>query len=249
MAVTGLVGWQNLRGLGIGLAVPDEIYAGVPTLCTLSVTNRKRLLPSFLLTVRAAETELLVPMVDRRSGESIPVTLSFPRRGSHVLADVVVSAPFPVGFFVREHRLPLGTSFLVFPRPQACLAPPSPRDPSRGATTPQAQKGYEGELQKIAAYTGAEPIKLIHWRLSAREGTLKVKELGSLAREPVLLELGAMPAATLEGRLSCLVFLVNRLMRQGMMVGVRLGSCTIPPGEGRPHRLRLLRELALHGSD
>ena len=31
-------------------------------------------------------------------------------------------------------------------------------------------KGFEGDVTKISDYTGTEPLKLVHWRLSAKHG-------------------------------------------------------------------------------
>jgi hypothetical protein len=46
MAVSGVLGRWNLAGLGVRIEVPDEIYDGVPTLLTVRLANRKRLLPA-----------------------------------------------------------------------------------------------------------------------------------------------------------------------------------------------------------
>jgi uncharacterized protein (DUF58 family) len=40
--------------------------------------------------------------------------------------------------------------------------------------------------------------------------------------------------------------LINRLYRAGRPVGLKIADTLIPPAHSRPHRLRLLRELALY---
>jgi len=111
---------------------------------------------------------------------------------------------------------------------------------------PALRKGYEGELSRIADYRGGEPLKLIHWRLSARHGELKVKELSAVDRPPVTVDLEQLPGG-LEERLRCATYLILSFLRENRPVGLRLGSRAIPPAVGRAHKLRLLAELAIHG--
>ncbi|MBE0599494.1 MAG: DUF58 domain-containing protein, partial [Desulfuromonadales bacterium] len=107
-------------------------------------------------------------------------------------------------------------------------------------------RGYEGDVSRIGDYHG-EPLKLIHWKLSARLGELKVRELSGPTREPVLIDPSQLPGPGLEERLSCASYLVNRLQREGCPVGLRLGDSILPPEFGRAHRLRLLSALGRHG--
>ena len=110
-----------------------------------------------------------------------------------------------------------------------------------------ASKGYEGDVTKISDYSGAEPLKLIHWRLSAKHGELKVKELTASAQTPVIIDIAALQGRNLEENLSRAVFLINRLVRSNRPVGLKLRERMLAPAVSRTHRLRLLSELALYG--
>ena len=60
-------------------------------------------------------------------------------------------------------------------------------------------KGQEGDVSHISDYRGGEPLKLIHWKLSARHDRLKVKELSAASHTPVTIDLDAIPGAGLDG--------------------------------------------------
>ena len=110
-------------------------------------------------------------------------------------------------------------------------------------------KGQEGDVSHIGDYRGGEPLKLIHWKLSARHDRLKVKELSAASHTPVTINLDAIPAAGLEQRLSCCAYLVTRLLRSGRPTGLRSATIEIPPDSTRQHKLKLLKVLATYGTD
>lgn len=248
MAVSGILGRWNLAGLAVAIEAPDEIYDGVETLLTVRFENRKRWMPSFLLDVDLPAGRAAFIQVNRRgaAGESLPAV--FHGRGVKTIDRARVSSIFPINFFVRSFAVPVDRRITVFPAPRPCrFAADDARSPSAGER-PTTRKGYEGEISRISDYRGGEPLKLIHWKLSARHGALKVKELSAVDRPPVVLELDGLPG-TLENRLSCASYLIGSYLRENRPVGLRLGGRTLPPAAGRAHKLRLLTELAIHGQD
>jgi len=100
---------------------------------------------------------------------------------------------------------------------------------------------------RIRDYTGTEPLKLVHWRISARHEQLKVKELAAGASQPVILDIDQLPGANLEGALCCGAYLVNMFVRRNRPVGLKAGHLLISPDLSRAHRIRLLTELAVYG--
>lgn len=248
MTVSGIMGWINIRGLALTVRLSDEIYDGQETYAAVSLENRKRLLPSFLLRAQIDEGAVLFPLVGRRTTETGTLPLTFRGRGRRAIERAVVSSPFPINFFVRRTALRIDGHGIVFPRPRPCDGVFG-RDgrPSRGFRS-AGGRGFEGDVEKIADYTGTEPLKLIHWRLSARHENLKVKELASASTDPLMLDLAQLPAQNPEEGLSCLAWLVNRSIRAGRPVGLIAEGRAIAPDTSRSHRLRLLAEIALHGS-
>jgi uncharacterized protein (DUF58 family) len=246
MSVSGVIGWLNIKGVELRVELPDEIYAGLETLVTVRLTNRRRYLPSFLLRVELPVGTACFDLVECGAEMRSSFSSTFPKRGEHCLAGGRLSSPFPINFFVRSRGVQIDCRLMVFPAP--LVAPLTGGDDRKGANgeLSVAAKGYEGDVAKIADYSGAEPLKLIHWKLSARHGELKVKELAASARSPVMIEIDAMPGRTLEEKISRAAYLVNVLIRGNRPVGLRLRDRQIPPAASRAHRLRLLSELALY---
>jgi uncharacterized protein (DUF58 family) len=248
MAITGIFGLHNLQGLDIKIIPPDEIYRSLPAQLTVQITSRHKFLPYCLLQLRIEEAELQIPLLKPRETVARKMLITFPKRGPASISNVIVLSQFPVNFFVRSNVIPVVADYLVFPRPE-----PMPSELAAGSAAKRGDafsrhKGGGGEMEAIAAYTGQEPLKLVHWRLSARHGELLVKEMGAEAGVPVIINPDELPGK-LEDRLSHAVFLINRLMAGGKAVGLKLSDRQIPPGVSRQHRLKLLGELAHHAAD
>lgn len=248
MAVSGLAGWLNLRGLQVVPVFPDELYDGAQSLITVQVENRKKRLPSFLVRVHLSKLSVTFPVV--AAGETVHEvsTVCLAGRGRKMVSAVRVSSPYPINFFVRWRTVPATGRYVVFPAPRRCPGGVgSDRSVARGEAM-SARRGTDGDLATIREYTGSEPMKLIHWRHSARHTGLKVKDLTAQTAVPLTVNVQELPGS-LEERLSYAVYLVNDAIRAGRPVGLQLGASTIAPDCSRSHRLRLLEELATYGAD
>jgi len=249
MAVTGVLGYWNIQGLSVAVRLPDEVYAGMETLVTLRIENRKKVLPSFLIKAALPAGSTSFVLLRPGKAESGSFLLSFPVRGRQSIGHAVISSPFPVNFFVRYNSIAVAEDFTVFPAPHPLTLPVRGGKPDEGEAATAAVHGYDGELAKISDYRGGEPLKLIHWRLSAKHEEFKVKELSATADEPTVIDPELVPGRDLEQRLSCCTYLVNRLVKGGRPVGLKLGERMIAPAATRSHRLKLLGELAVYGKD
>lgn len=241
MLLSGLSSLYNIRGLEVVLLPPEEVYAGSETTFKVFIKNHKRL-PSFLLEVRKEGEHCTFPFISREGEGSL--RMSFERRGVYRSLSLEVSSSFPVGLFERFYILEIPIKLLVFPKPLPCDEKKYVSSyKEKGYVSSQSRRrGYE-EFQGIREYTG-EPIKLIHWKLSAKLGDLYVKEMTEDASTPLILSLEDIEG-TLEERISKLSFLVIKFTSQGRPVGLRLPGKTIEPSTGTAHKRRLLTELAL----
>lgn len=248
MAVSGVLGRLNLAGLGVRIETPDEIYAGVETLLRVRLENRKRYLPTFLVEVILPAGRTTFTLVERRGVTDDTLPATFSGRGSHWLGEAQVRSIFPINFFVRSFPVPVNRHITVFPAPRLCRPTGDAGRQNAGSELSSNRKGYEGDLSRIADYRGGDPLKLIHWKLSARHGTLKVKELSATSQPPVIVEVDQLPGS-LEDRLRCASYLIGACTRENRPVGLRLGGRTFAPAVGRSHKLHLLTELAGHGQN
>lgn len=249
MAISGILGKWNLSRIRLNCSPPEEVYDGLPTLFSIHLENHRRWLPVFLMEVVLNDGVVLFPLVDPGQAKSKSLAVVLHGRGLQQLNQAKIRSRFPINFFIRSVSITIDRKVTVFPRPLPC---PDFRQPDPGGMHGgQAHwlKGQEGDVSRISDYQGGEPLKLIHWKLSARHDRLKVKELSAATQTPVTLDLDVLPASNVEQRLSFGVYLVNQLARSGRAVGLKLGSVQIPPDHSRQHKLRLLKALALYGTD
>lgn len=249
MSVTGLAGMYNIKRLTPDLHPPEEVYAGIPAPFSLSVRNGKRYLPSFLIRLECDTGQAIVsPVVLKNSVSDGTVMFTMNRRGVVPLGRVKISSPYPVGFFTRYWSFEIDGGVTVFPRPIATDSGGSGEDsPATGAGL-RRERGLSGELERIYPYSGSEPLRMIHWKHSARSHDLLVKGFGRSVVAPLVIDLDALSGEGVEERLSRAAWLVQRWVRV-RPVGMLLGGRILPSGIGRQHGLMLLKELALHGSD
>ena len=249
MAISGILGKWNLSKIRISCTPPEEVYDGLPTLFSINLENNRRWLPIFLMEVALGEQVVLFPLVDPGQSRSKSLEAVLNGRGQQLLATATVRSRFPINFFIRSLVVPIDRQVTVFPRPLPCNDLHQPDSGGTRGAHAHWMKGQEGDVSHISDYRGGEPLKLIHWKLSARHDRLKVKELSSSSHTPVTIDLDAIPGTGLEQRLSYCTYLVTRLLRSGRPVGLKSAAMEIPPGATRQHKLMLLKTLALYGTD
>ena len=247
MTVTGYAGMTNIKGIIPVLLPPDELFAGSPGRFKVLLRNEKKRIPSFLLQLEASDYgKVLVPLIG--GGQQIETTLNltFPERGRHPVGQIRVSSPFPVNFFTRYWSFKLATPCIVYPRLAPFSSAMASEHSRQAGTNVHHGRGQDGELERIREYSGAEPLRSIHWKLSARGDELLVKEFGNQSVPPLVIRFDGLPGAGVEEKLSHAAWLIKqRVMEQP--VGLDLDGQIIQPATGRQHGTRLLTELALYG--
>lgn len=247
MSVTGLAGMINLKGLVPELLAPVEIFAGSATPFRLRLHNQKQRLPSFLIRVECQNGQgVTLPVVSHASVAETTVQMTFPRRGLAQVGTIRISSPFPVSFFTRFWSFSMDEELIVYPRLMPGTAAGDGPEAHRAGSSARRGRGQDGELERIAGYSGREPLRVIHWKLSARGDDLLVKEFGRQAAPPLVIDPELLPGTTLEERISRAAWLVRHKVHE-QPVGLCLGDRTIPPASGRIHGALLLKELALYG--
>ncbi len=245
MAVSGLLGQQNILRLEVRYRPDQEIYASSPARVELEIVNCRRWLPAFLLQLKMGEGECLVPVLPAGQKSQQRLSLSYDQRGYQALPDIWISSRFPINFFVRSRRLQVAQQVLVFPQPLTATVPTGAANSRQQPRASLPQPGIDGELRSIDNYRDGDPLKSIHWKLSARQDDYKVKRLQRLGAPAQLIDLAQLPGG-LEERLSRCTFLINQLCRQQQAVGLQLGQERLPPALGGRHRHKLLTRLALY---
>ena len=247
MCVTGFAGMYNLKKLSPEILLPAELYAGTPALIRIRIHNEKRYLPSFLIRVHCVgDKEVLIPVIPPSGTVDSVARVTFDTRGRVVVGKVTISSTFPVNFFNRYWSYYLDSEYIVFPRLVTGVVRGEGNEAVSAGLSLRQSRGLDGEIESISEYSGREPLRMIHWKLSARGDALLVKEFGRQAASPLLIDLATMPGHTLEQRISRAAWLVKRWCTL-RPVGLRLGADLLPAEAGHRHALRILTALALYG--
>jgi uncharacterized protein (DUF58 family) len=177
LVVSGVVSRENVRGLGIELQPPDEVFANRPFTLPFTIRSRGRLLPRWFLLFSVARSSqpLLIPYLSRRGRSVGQIEMLLPVRGRHAFPYAHVSSLFPFGFFTKGVRYRVGIEMLVFPeifpvagaRPRSSFAQgeESSRDAGRGH-----------DLRALRAFRRGDDPRGIHWKQTARTGELVFME-------------------------------------------------------------------------
>ncbi len=253
MAVSGIFGKRNLSKIEVRIELPEEIYADTGVPVRVIIRNHRRVLPVFLMRVHVAGSEILFPFVDVKTDGVRYLSLSFPERGRSVIRQVYLSSVFPFNFFIRYRKIPGVFEAIVFPRPRKCesLWPSEKERRSRGEQTTD-RTGYEADIISLRNYIEGDPLKYIHWKASAKTGQLKTKELSTLSHQPVVVDFDALPLKDLEEKISCVTYVLLKLLKRNIPVGLRIGGTLYKPFSGthgertKALKFAMLTKLALY---
>ncbi len=248
MAVSGLLGHLNLQRVVLNARPGQEVYAGLPATLDVFVINRHRWLARFMLRVRVAGESALVPVLPAAGQRVVSLPILLPLRGYQKIPEIRLESCFPVNFFIRSQRVPQEDDFLVFPRPVHASLPG--RESAGSPRTDQitGRSGSDGDILGIDDYRSGDPLRAVHWKLSARQDSLKVKKQARLTDASVILDPDDF-SGSLEERLGCCAYLINHYCRLQRAVGLTLLGRTLAPAVGARHKHRLLSELALYDQD
>jgi len=266
-AVLSLIGgWRALRRLDIARSAPASLVAGQPSEIRYSITNRCRwarahnihLVDVLPTGSPLGNPEAYVPLL--RPGES--VTVSVPvlprRRGRLCFVRIGAATRFPFGLLTKYVTLPIEWEATVFPSLGRLAGDVSAASrslaPATGGGMSARGRGDE-EYYGVREYRIGDNPRRIHWRRSARTGQLMIREMARTRDRQLWCVLGtridpgnAAQIERLEQAISCAATVICDALERGVRVGLICSGeplLVLPPGGGRAHRPRLLRELAV----
>lgn len=263
-------GWRVVRSLQVVRLLPGVCAAGQPLEVRYQVSNPRRFGCARDLVISdplppgspASRIQGFVPLL--RPGETITlsVPVSFPKRGRVQLTSLRLATSFPFGLFTKQVRVPSPGELVVFPALGRLLfdvtAASRRSDPTAGGSAPSRVAGDE-EYYGVREYRVGDNPRRIHWRSTARTGQLMIREMTRIRDRQLwcVVDTRVPPhdpelAERLELAMSCAATVICDALERGAKVGLICNGeplLVIPPAGGRPHRPRLLRELALRGEN
>src|SRR6202795_4865132 len=185
--MSGILSSITLSGIELSLKLPEHIFAAQPVRAMVELQNEKLTLPSFSLRVEAAkakgatapaamlETPVYFPYLPKHDRVQQIVPMVFPRRGAYCQEAFRIVTRFPFGFLDRSRLLNLKTEALVYPSVGPSEEYLEVLPGIQGALESLA-KGRGQDLYALRDYVPTDSARHVHWKASARQGSLMVRE-------------------------------------------------------------------------
>lgn len=250
MAMSGLFGRRNLLKIEMTIEPPDEVYATTSIPLKITLRNKRKFLPAFLIKVTIEGHGILFPFVDQNKEAVKYVNLSFNQRGRYRIENIRICSVFPFNFFVRCIRVHNFFEFIVFPQAKRCeLWSFFDKEKKSRGENHSEKSGYESDITSIRNYYQGDPMKYIHWKASAKTGELKTKELSTLSFQPIIIDFEKTDVRNIEENISCITYIILKFLKQNVPVGLKINGRLYKSGLSNAHKINMLRELALYGKE
>ena len=197
--MSGILSSITLSGIEMRLLLPEHIFAGQPVRAVVELENAKLTLPSFSLRVEAArtkvssavamlETPVYFPYLPKNDRAQQVVPMLFPRRGVYRQEAFRIVTRFPFGFLQKARHLNLKTEALVYPSVEPTEEYLDILPGLQGALE-SLVKGRGQDLYALRDYLPTDSARHVHWKASARLGSLMVREFTREDESRILLVL------------------------------------------------------------
>jgi uncharacterized protein (DUF58 family) len=224
----------------VDLTVTARGGRATPTLSASDSFDRGRRTARFLIPP-------LKPGDTGRAAYRIPTE----RRGRYVIGPLRCSLSDPFGLARHGTRV-LGTDeVIVHPRVHEVLALPEAGGEDLDRDTPKlrGQPDAANEFLTLREYAPGDDLRRVHWRSTARRGTLMVRQDESRRRAPVVVMLDVRPGAhdreSFEVAIEAVASIVHALDRQARPVELVTSQGKVLGQPGRRHLAGVLDELAV----
>jgi uncharacterized protein (DUF58 family) len=197
--MSGILSSITLSGVAMRLQLPEHIFAEQPIRASIELENEKVTLPSFSLRVEAVtaknsppaallESPVYFPYLPKRGRVQQTVPITFQGRGVYRQEAFRIVTRFPFGFLQKAHRVDLKTEALVYPSVEPTREFVEILPGLQGAMESLA-KGRGQDLYALRDYVPTDSARHVHWKASARLGSLMVREFTREEETRVLLVL------------------------------------------------------------
>ena len=184
--MSGILSSITLSGVEMRLELPEHIFAGHTVRAVVELQNEKITVPSFSMRVEAVkskdapaaallETPVYFPYLPKQDRVQQIVPVTFPRRGVYRQDTFRIVTRFPFGFLQKARRLDLKTEALVYPSVEPTQEFMEILPGVQGALE-SLSKGRGQDLYALRGYVPNDSVRHVHWKASARLGSLMVRE-------------------------------------------------------------------------
>lgn len=248
LAGTGIVSmlhtWRNLAHIELRPGKTEPVFAGDRAHFNILVNNPGQI-PRLSLAIRFSGDDETVFDTASAAETEVRVRLPAIRRGLLKLGRFRVFTTYPIGLFYAWANVELDMACLVYPTPEATLAPlpESQANNGQGAAMGKGEEDFSG----LRAYHAGDSPRRIAWKAVAHSEVLVTKIFaGSISAAVLWLDFTDTPVQLgIEQRLSRLSRWVLEAHHGGLRYGLRLPGKQINLASGELQKTQCLEALAL----
>lgn len=190
-----IVSWRSglatLRGLRLRRRMPHGVSAGDPLVVSIDITSTRRFSGSWAIAVEdeihregnpndtAIRPGVWFPYIAPRQSSTQLYRGRLPRRGKYHFAALTASTRFPFGLLRRSYTVAAADSLVVYPRLGRLAKAWNAwrQEVAEGARRRERYHGRaSGDFFGVREWHQGDSRRWIHWRSSARHGTLVVRQ-------------------------------------------------------------------------
>jgi len=264
--MSGVLSSLTLAGVELNLHMPEHIFAGQSVRGSVELRNDKQTLPSFSLRVEGVKKKnatssavlpvpVYFPHLPRRESVTQSVPVTFNRRGLYRQEAFRIATRFPFGFLQKARRVDITTEVLVYPSVEATAEFLDVLPGLQGALESLA-KGRGQDLYALRDYLPTDSARHVHWKASARSGSLMVREFAREEDTRVLLVLDQQSDAAPERASASAVNRFERTVElcaaiawsfheRGALLEFRSATAAVPLASVKENIFDVLHHLAL----
>ncbi len=183
LLLSGLMSWINFAGTRWSLNVEPHMRAGEVSPIRLNISNNKKRLPTYALwfniVANNSGSETVLPLSGRLDpGNNMELEWLFEpvERGNETIILRGLLSQFPFGFLRKKIGDSISEEVVVWPERLNYTFLATGFTHTRRGDSFTVKRGHGTELINLRPYLPGDGMRQVHWKASARTGTLQVRE-------------------------------------------------------------------------
>lgn len=176
-----IISYFNLINLKATVGDIPELFANESSYIPIAISNKGKFFSAKYVWVELVfsknndSNRVYISKIGKDEEKLILYQTKFPMRGEYEIKEIKIMSAFPMDFFKNIKRIKAFNKFLVYPEIFSYRQVPEYHFLYEGLkSSVNIQKG--AEIKGLSPYTGIEPFKYIHWKITAKKDELWVKQ-------------------------------------------------------------------------
>lgn len=241
LILSGFLSWLNFKGTRWRLLQPPHFRANDPALMQIELSNSKKVLPTYSLwfnvSTKVTKSSDRVHLEDRLNpGKNVVLDWLFHpmKRGRETITVSGLESQFPFGFLKKAVGGGIKREIVVLPKRVDYEFDPPGGHHSHIPGETNRRPGAGNELINIRRYHRGDPQRLVHWKASARQKQLVVRQMAEENRDGFVIFLETSQSlwpdeAQFELLCSYVASLAEDLFRDGRLLAVAINDEPLQP--------------------